>query len=126
MKASITLFEKLINQRKKHSSHFGDDDIIIDDFRLSSVHNPPLEQWSENQEVDFYMDDTVNIYLLRIVNNKDNTITLIDDEHNDIRYIIVHINVDNTLDALRRITQRLKEIPYSNKISGEKQYYFFE
>lgn len=72
------------------------------------------------------MDDTVNIYLLRIVNNNDNTITLIDDEHNDIRYIIVHINVENTLDALRRITQRLKEIPYSNKISGEKQYYFFE
>lgn len=72
------------------------------------------------------MDDTVNIYLLRIVNNKDNTVTLIDDEHNDIRCILVHIKVENTLDALRRITQRLKEIPYSNKISGEKQYYFFE
>lgn len=126
MKASFALFKNPKNQRKKHLSHFGDDDIIIDDFRLNSVHNLPLEQWSENQEVDFYMDDTVNIYLLRIVNNKDNTITLIDDEHNDIRCILVHIKVENTLDALRRITQRLKEIPYSNKTSGEEQYNFFE
>ena len=120
----FSIFHK--NHRKKFLSHFGDDDIIIDDFRLNSVHIFPQEQWSKNQEVDFYMDDMVDIYLLRIINSNDNTITLIDNEHNSIRNIIIHINVENTLDVLRKIIERLKEIPYSNKINGEKQYNFFK
>ena len=122
----FSMFHK--NHRKKHLCHFGDDDIIIDNFRLNSVHIFPQEQWSKNQEVDFYIDDLSNIYLLRIINSNDNIITLIDNEYNIMRYIIVHINVENTLDALRKIIERLKEIPYSysNKIKGEKQYNFFK
>lgn len=122
----FSMFHK--NHRKKYLCHFGDDDIIIDNFRLNSVHIFPQEQWSKNQEVDFYMDDLSNIYLLRIINSNDNIITLSDNEYDIMRYIIVHINVENTLDALRKIIERLKEIPYSysNKIKGEKQYNFFK
>ena len=111
------------NNRKKYLCHFDDDDIIIDDFRLNPVHILPQGQWNKEQEIDFYMDDGANIYLLRIINRNENIIKLIDDKHNSIRYIIIHINVENTFDMLRKIIKRMKEIPYSSKINGEGQTY---
>lgn len=110
----------MFSNRKKYLCHFGDDDIIIGDFILNSVHMLPQGQWNLNQEVDFYMDDMKNIYLLRVINSNENIIKLIDSEYNNIRYIIVYINVDNTFVALRKIIKRLKEISYSSKINGKK------
>ena len=111
------------NNYKKFSCHFGDDDIIIDDFILNPVHILPQNKWQLNQEVDFYMNDNINIYLLRIINSNEYSITL--SESSDIRYIIVRVKVDETYDTLRKVVMGLKEFPYSKKISGNQQSYSF-
>lgn len=108
---------------KKFSCHFDDDDIIIDDFILNPVHILPQDKWKLNQEIDFYMNDNINIYLLRIINSNEYSITL--SESSDIRYIIVRVEVDETYDTLRKVVRGLKKFPYSKKIRGNQQSYNF-
>ena len=113
------------NNRKKYLCHFGEDDIMLNGFILNLVHYLPEGEWSTEQEIDFYMDDTKDIYLLRIINSNKNTITL-SDCTNDIRYIIIHIPVVNTLDALNVVTYKLQRFKYSQKISEYQQLFNFE
>ncbi len=113
------------NNRKKYLCHFGEGDIMINGILLNPVHCLPEDKWSTEQEIDFYMDDSKDIYLLRIINSHKNTITL-SDYSNDIRYIIVRIPIINTIEALKTITSRIKRFPYSQKINGNQQSYKFK
>lgn len=85
-----------MNNRKKYSIHFGKDDVIVDGIRLNPIHQLHECEWEENQEIDFYMDDREQIYLLRIRNNDQNSISFCDDDYNTIRYIVVQMRVIDT------------------------------
>lgn len=111
------------NNRKIFSCHFGDDDIIIDKFILNPVHIIPENDMKPNQEIDFYLDDMKNIYLLRLINSNDNCITLSDCYN--IRYIIVRLKIDNVSDALKKVISKLKVFNYSRKIQNELTEYNF-
>lgn len=113
-------------KRREYACHFGDDDIVIDGIVLNPVHLLPQGQWKINQEIDFYMDDGADIYLLRIINSGENSITLCDDEYNDIRYIIVRRKVEHTTDTLSTIVKLLKEFPYAKKMHEKQRCIMFE
>lgn len=100
------------NNRSKFKMHFGEDNIIINGIILNPVHILPESQWYDNKEIDFYMDDNDCIYLLRLINNEKNTITLCDST--DIRYIIVQCRINNTWDDLLRIIETVKLIDYKH------------
>lgn len=111
---------------KSFACHFGDDDIIIDSLVLNPVHVLPQGERDLNQEIDFYMYDNIGIYLLRVRNSNKNRISLVEDEENGIRYIVVEMKVKETFDALRKIVSELEKIPYSDKLDGKQQIYYYE
>ena len=105
-----------LRRRKMCEIHFSDDDIMINNFRLSPVHiisEPPYES---EIEFDFYMDTGLDCYLLRIRNNLNNTITLCkhDTNYNDLICIVVEklllLNIDDELKCIIS-TLKNKEIP---------------
>lgn len=100
------------NNRRKYNMHFGEDNIVIEGVILNPVHILPDSQWRDNQEIDFYMDDEDCIYLLRLINNEKNIISLCD--CNDIRYIIVQTRINNWRDDLLRIIEIIKHIDYKH------------
>lgn len=109
--------------QKRFQCHFGKDDIRIDNIVLNPVHILPENQWEVNQEIDFYMNDNGNYYLLRIINNDEYTMKLCDGD--EINYIIVCIPINDTYITLRKIIRQLKNFPYSKKIKHKEQTYRF-
>jgi hypothetical protein len=69
------LFGKLI-RKNLHKIHFGEDDIIIENFRLNAVHYVPAKV-EKGIEIDYYMDTGKDIYLLRVQDNIENKIIFI-------------------------------------------------
>ena len=108
-----------MNNRKKYSIHFGKDDVIVDGIRMNPIHQLPDCEWEENQEIDFYMDDREQIYLLRIRNNDQNSISFYDDDYNPIRYIVVQMRVIDTYESLRQIIRTLKKYNYKDRDNKE-------
>ena len=119
----------------KHISEYGE--VEVEDIRELSdrlVHNGILVktgvttyrvitehecEWVENQEIDFYMDDREQIYLLRIRNNDQNSISFYDDDYNPIRYIVVQMRVIDTYESLRQIIRTLKKCNYKDRDNKE-------
>jgi hypothetical protein len=87
------LFGKLIRKRQC-KCHFGNDDIIIDNFRLNSVNIIP-ENISNNLEIDFYLNTGKDIYLLRLQNKHENKIFFIN-KHNKKITLLTYIIVRKT------------------------------
>lgn len=117
---SITFRHK---KRKKFECHFGKGDIRIDNTVLNPVHILPENQWEVNQEIDFYMKDNGNYYLLRIINNDECTMTLCGSS--EMNYIIVRVPIKDMYTALDKIICQLKRFPYSKKLKYREQTYRF-
>ena len=115
-------------RRKNCKCHFGEDDIIIQDFRLNAVHEFPQKTakgWEitfgthkyklKNLELDFYMDTGKDIYLLRLQDIAENMIFFIHRETitNEIlpmTYIIVRKKIsENIREELNEIIKKLIE-----------------
>jgi hypothetical protein len=78
------------------------------------VHELPNE-WNENQEVDFYLDTQIDIFLIRIVNNHKNSITFIDDGL--ITDIVIEKPMSNNIMyELKNIVSALKAINIPTQI----------
>ena len=108
-------------KQKKYRLHFGEDDIIIEEIVLNPVHLLPEGRWLENQEADFWMDDKSDFYLLTLCNSQEHTITLIDNEINHYRNIIIRVPVEEMPGTLEKISHERKYFPYAQKLKGGQQ-----
>jgi hypothetical protein len=102
-------------RRKQCKSHFGEDDIIIDNFRLNPLHIIP-ENISDNSKIDFYLDTGKDIYLLRLQNNNENKI-FFTNQYNKKITLLTYIVVRKTFKAnineeLSIIIKKLKSIDF--------------
>ncbi len=110
-------------KKKKYSMHFDHEDIVVDNIVINPVHIVPQCHWKPKQEIDFYMDDGLDIYFLRIINSNECKITIIDDSK--LRYIILYVPIESTYD-LRRIIKKLSEFPYNQKTTQKEKTCRFE
>lgn len=114
--------------RRSSKAYFGKDDIIIDNFRLNAVHIIP-DFWTENTEVDFYLDIGYDIYLLRIRKNKNNRMIICPASRLcPIVYIIIEkeFNPLKFYKELVWIVSKIKEINFYNlkRLKKEKEFKF--
>jgi hypothetical protein len=75
----INILNKIVgkqNRKKETKCHFGDDDILIENYRLNAVHYMPAKV-EKGLELDFYMNTGNDIYMLRLQNIPDNVIIFI-------------------------------------------------
>ena len=66
--------------------HFGEDDILIENYRFNPVHL--LEEFESYQEFDFYFDTGFDIYLCRFTTNAIHSIEELSSPHSPIHYLI--------------------------------------
>jgi hypothetical protein len=108
------IFGKLI-RKKQCKCHFGDDNIIIDNFCLNAVNIIP-ENIPSNFEIDFYLDTGKDIYILRLQNKPENKIYFINKYNKKITlltYIIVRKAFGaNINEELLIIIKKLKGIKF--------------
>ena len=103
--------------------HFGDDDIVIGHIRLNPVHVfPPI--WLTDTEMDFYMDDGDDIYLLTIRNNDKRILTVLY-TRKEIRNIVMELPTQGIdRQHLQGIIRALRSVPYAQKLRlGEQKRY---
>ena len=136
-------FEKWM-RRRECKCHFGEDDIIIQNFRLNAVHEFPIKTekgWEitfntetgiyehnlKNLELDFYMDTKKDIYILRLQDIPENVILflrreIVSNKITPITYIIVRKKIsENVNEELNKIIKKLREIDFP-KYNEEKTY----
>jgi hypothetical protein len=122
-------------RKRKCRCHFGENDIIIDDFRLNAVHEFPQKtpqgweltfetetgihkQRINNLELDFYMDTKKDIYILRLQDKSENKIMfvireIVSNRITPMTYIIVMKELsDNINEELKAIIKKIKEIGF--------------
>ena len=114
------LFGKWI-RKKECKCHFGEDDIVIEEFRLNAVHYIPAKV-EKGIEIDYYMNTGKDIYLLRLQDNMENKIIFVNRDlvniikNNVIKftYIIVRKRLydKNINKELGEIIGKLKEIKF--------------
>lgn len=100
--------KKLRRQTNVHFSEY----MIIDNYKISAVNllTPNIE---EKQELDFYLDTGYDIYLLRLINNLDNHITIIPTSKIcNIIYIVAELpyNSKKLTEYLKIVVVQLKKI----------------
>jgi hypothetical protein len=120
----MELIERLFGKwfrKKECKCHFGEEDIIIENFRLNAVHYVPVKA-EKGIELDYYMDTGKDIYLLRLQDNIENKIIFMNRELVNIlnntvikfTYIIVRkkLHGKNINKELGKIIKKLKEIKF--------------
>ncbi|GHU07207.1 hypothetical protein FACS1894151_01200 [Spirochaetia bacterium] len=103
--------------------HFGEDDIIIENYCLNAIHEIPIKIL-EGMEFDFYINNGKDIYILRVQNKPENKIIFVNKSHKKITlltYIIVKKILQRNIDEeLKIIIEQLNKIIfpkyYKNKI----------
>jgi hypothetical protein len=119
------LLEKLFGKwirKKVHKSHFGEDNIIIENFRLNAVHYIPAKA-EKGIELDYYMDTGKDIYLLRLQDNMENKIIFVNRDKMKktkkilFTYIIIRKKLSDELNEnidkeLKQIVKKLKQIKF--------------
>jgi len=117
--------KKKAKRRKMCMVHFGDDDIVIDGFRLNPVHLIDEPPHRPEAEYDFYLDTGDDCYLLRLRNSPHNRIVLC--KHDPIYYDFIYIVVEKPLlsgmyEELKFIVDKLKNIEIPTRIYTEIEY----
>lgn len=104
------LFGKWFRQ-KECKCHFGEDDIVIGNFRLNAVHYVPAKV-EKGIELDYYMDTGKDIYLLRLQDNIENKIIFVnrDTITKNKRILFTYIIVRKELTEELNINKELEEI----------------
>ena len=110
-----TFFGKCV-RKKECKPHFSEDDIIINNFRLNSVHCLPVKVKS-GIELDYYMDTGKDIYLLRLQDKIENKIIFINRDLVNITikftYIIVRKKLSENINKeLETVINKLNEIGF--------------
>ena len=86
--------ERLERMKRKHNCrvHFDADSFQIFDCTVAPVHDIP-DVIHENQEFDFYVESTYDVYLLRIIHSHDCVVSIYPAKAEGIIYIVSSIPV---------------------------------
>lgn len=98
--------------KRKHNCrvHFDADSFQISDCTVAPVHDIP-DVIYENQEFDFYVESTYDVYLLRIIHSQDCVVNIYPAKDDGIIYIVSSIpiskytikeTIQNVLSALEK------------------------
>lgn len=109
-------------RRKCLECHFGDDDILVDNFRLNAVHYID-GSYPKNAEYDFYLDTGDDMYLLRLQNISENIVIFVNRENLGIDFPLTYIIVrkyllEDIIEELKIVIRKLKNIGFDT-ITGE-------
>ena len=99
--------------KRKHNCrvHFDADSFQISDCTVAPVHDIP-DVIHENQEFDFYVESTYDVYLLRIIHSQDCVVSIYSAKVDGIIYIVSSIPVskDSIKENIQKILHALE--PY--------------
>ena len=107
------IVERLERMKRKHNCrvHFDADSFQISDCTVAPVHDIP-DVIHENQEFDFYVESTYDVYLLRIIHSHDCVVSIYPAKMDGIIYIVSSILVtkDNVKESIQKVLYALE--PY--------------
>ena len=96
-------FERM--KRKRNCRvHFDADSFLISDCTVAPVHDIP-DVIYENQEFDFYVESTYDVYLLRIIHSQDCVVSIYPTKAEGIIYIVSSIPVSK--DSIKENIQKI-------------------
>lgn len=105
--------ERFERMKRKHNCrvHFDADSFQISDCIVAPVHDIP-DVIYENQEFDFYIESTYDVYLLRIIHSPDCIVSIYPANADGIIYIVssIPISKDNMKETIQKILYVLE--PY--------------
>ena len=105
--------ERLERMKRKRNCrvHFDADSFQISDCTVAPVHDIP-DVIYENQEFDFYVESTYDVYLLRIIHSQDCVVSIYPAKVDGIIYIMSSIPVskDTVKESIQKILHALE--PY--------------
>ena len=104
--------ERLDRKKRKRNCrvHFDVDSFQISDCIVAPVHDIP-DVIHENQEFDFYVESTYDVYLLRIIHSQDCVVSIYPAKVDCIIYIVSSIPVskDNIKETIHKILHSLEK-----------------
>lgn len=102
-------FER-IKRKRNCRVHFDADSFQISDCTLASVHDIP-DVIHENQEFDFYVESTYDVYLLRIIHSHDCVVSIYPAKVDGIIYIVssIPISKDSIKENIQKILHALEK-----------------
>ena len=103
--------ERLERMKRKRNcrGHFDVDSFQISDCTVAPVHDIP-DVIYENQEFDFYVESTYDVYLLRIIHSQDCVVSIYPAKVDSIIYIVSSIPVskDNIKETIQKVLYTLE------------------
>ena len=104
--------ERLERKKRKRNCkvHFDVDSFQISDCIVAPVHDIP-DVIHENQEFDFYVESTYDVYLLRIIHSHDCVVSIYPAKADGIIYIVSSIPVskDNMRESIQKTLHALEQ-----------------
>ena len=103
--------ERLARMKRKYNCrvHFDADSFQISDCTVAPVHDIP-DVIHANQEFDFYIESTYDVYLLRIIHSPDCIVSIYPANADGIIYIVSSIPVskNNIKETIQKILHALE------------------
>ena len=104
--------ERLERMKRKRNCrvYFDADSFQISDCTVAPVHDIP-DVIYENQEFDFYVESTYDVYLLRIIHRQDCVVSIYPAKADGIIYIIISIPIskDSIKENIQKILHALEK-----------------
>ena len=104
--------ERLERMKRKRNCrvYFDSDSFKISDCTVAPVHDIP-DVIYENQEFDFYVESTYDVYLLRIIHSHDCVVSIYHAKADGIIYIVISIPIfkDNIKETIQKILHVLEK-----------------
>ncbi|MDU2931095.1 MAG: hypothetical protein E7B67_03925 [Veillonella sp.] len=90
--------------------HFDADSFQISDCTVAPVHDTP-DVIHENQEFDFYIESTYDVYLLRIIHSHDCVVSIYHAKADGIIYIVssIPISKDTIKETIQKVLSALEK-----------------
>ena len=108
--------ERLERMKRKRNCrvYFDSDSFKISDCTVAPVHDIP-DVIHENQEFDFYVESTYDVYLLRIIHSPDCIVSIYPANADGIIYIVSSIPVskNNIKETIQKILHALEKYGFS-------------
>ena len=96
-------FERM-KRKRNCRAHFDEDFFLISNCTVAPVHDIP-DVIHENQEFDFYVESTYDVYLLRIIHSQDCVVSIYPAKVDGIIYIVSSIPVSK--DSIKENIQKI-------------------
>ena len=104
--------ERLERMKRKHNCrvHFDSDSFQISDCTVAQVHDTP-DVIHKNQEFDFYVESTYDVYLLRIIHSHDYVVSIYHAKADGIIYIVssIPISKDTIKETIQKVLSALEK-----------------